>query len=48
MDGKTILKHYTPENSLQELLDVSTLMPGAYVLSFINEGVIESVKIIKE
>ncbi len=47
MAGKTVLKHFSPYNSQQEVLDVSKLNPGAYILSFINDGMISSVKFIK-
>ena len=48
MAGKTVLKHLSPFNTQQEVLDVSVLNSGAYMLSFINNGIISSVKFIKQ
>ncbi len=46
--GKTILKHLSPQYSQQELIEVASLTPGIYILSFMNDGIVSSIKFVKQ
>ena len=48
IDGKLMMKHTSPLSTEQEWIDMTALKPGAYILTFMNEGKISSQKFIKQ
>jgi len=47
-EGKTILKHRSPQYSQQEVIGVAAITPGIYILSFMNDGILSSIKFVKQ
>ena len=47
-EGKTIFKHRSPQYSQQEVMEIALLTPGVYILSFMNDGILSSIKFVKQ